>query len=315
MGEWAAAEKKARSQWGAITFDQLRELGLGGNAIRWATESKRLVRLFRGAFRFSAVAACWQQRAFLATQIGGEGSALSHATAASVWRLNGFATRGSPVHVSVPTRRMLRLPGEDFAVHRPRCLFDALSVDGFQVTRLARTIIDVAESVADQQLEILLDAAQHRFSLLPEWLAAELPLHRQQATPGLARLRKLLGLRQGVTTESPLETQFRGRLRAHGLPPPRLQFEISDATGLIMRADAAWPDHLVVMHVDSFRWHATRVQFVRDAQQRRRLAECGWLSIVVTDADLGHSQWLDQLARTLERRNPQRDLFLPPPRF
>ena len=315
MGEWAAAEAKARGQWGAITFEELRSLGLGGNTIRWAAESGRLVRLFRGAFRFAAVAACWQQRAFLATQLGGEGSALSHSTAASIWHLNGFESSHSPVHVSIPTRRMLRLPAEAYAVHRPRCLFDPLSVDGFFVTRLARTIIDISESVGDQQLEIILDAAQHRFSSLPEWLATEVPLHHQQATPGLGRLMQLIALRQGVTTESPLETQFRARLRARDLPAPRFQFEINDAAGFIMRADAAWPDHFVAMHVDSFRWHATRAQFHRDAQQRRRLAEAGRLSIVVTDADLASGEWLQQLARTLERRSPQRDLFLPPARF
>lgn len=315
MGVWAAAETMARGNWGAITFEELRALGIGGNAVRWALESGRLVRLFRGAYRFAVVAACWQQRAWLATQLGGEGSALSHSTAASVWRLNGFESSRSPVHVSVPTRRMLRLPEDDFAVHRPCCRFEPISVDGFKVTRLARTIVDVSESVSDQQLEILLDAAQHRFSSLPDWLTAELPLHHQKATPGLGRLMRLVALRLGVTTESPLETQFRIRLRARGLPPAQFQFDIDDAAGFITRADAAWPAHLVALHVDSFRWHATRAQFVRDAQQRRRLADARWLSLVVTDADLRNDEWLAQLGRILQRRSPQHDLFLAPAPF
>ena len=314
MGDWAAAEALARGHWGAITFEELRDLHIGGNAVRWALESGRLVRLFRGAYRFAVVAAGWQQHAYLGTQLGGAGSALSHSTAASVWRLNGFESSHSPVHVCVPTRRMLRLPEEGFAVHRPCCPFEPLSVDGFRVTRLARTIVDVSESVGDQQLEILLDAAQHRFSHLPELLAAEVPLHRK-ATPGLGRLMRLLSLRQGVTTESPLETQFRARLRAHGLPPPQFQFDIKDSAGFITRADAAWPLHLVALHVDSFRWHATRVQFDRDAQQRRRLADAQWLSLVVTDPDLENDEWLGQLGRILQRRSPQRDLFLAPALF
>lgn len=311
MGDWAAAEAKARGHWGVITLAQLTELDLDRAAIDWAVRSGRLVRLFRGAFRFAAVAPRWEQNAYLATCVGGAGTALSHATAASIWRLNGFESLHAPIHVSVPARRKLRLP-KGFVVHRPKGPFETYPLKGFVVTRLARTIIDISESVSDEKLEIILDAAQQRLHKLPAWLASELPRHRPKSRPGVGRLIQLLEARQGVATESPLETQFRRQLRASTLPPPQLQFDVHDAEGFIMRADAAWPSHLVAVHVDSFRWHATRAQFDRDAQQRRRLADAGWLSIVVTKADLASDEWLLQLARALQRRAPQRDLFLAP---
>ena len=308
MINWAAAEEQAKKQWGVITLEQLKALGFKWLSIDWAVKSGRLVRLFRGAFRFAVVAPRWEQNAFLATCLSGAGSALSHATAASIWGLNGFASSHALIHVSIPGMRKIFLPGQGVTVHRPRVAFEPWARNGFIVTRLARTIIDIAEGVDDEQLEIILDAAQHRFRRLPGWLTQELPKHRQ-TRPGLGRLIALLEARNGVATESPLETRFRRRLRLSGLPPPQLQFNICDAQGFIMRADAAWPAHFVAVHVDSFRWHATRAQFDRDAQQRRRLADSGWISIVVTQRDLDDHEWLEQLARTLRRRAPQRELF------
>ncbi len=309
MSNWAAAERLASTHWGVITLDQLVALGIEWPAVDWAVKSGRLVRLFRGAFRFAVVAPRWEQNAYLATAMSGVGSALSHATAASVWGLNGFATSRAPIHVSLPERTKMYLPAANFVVHRPKGDFEPYPMKGFVVTRLARTIIDISESVDDEQLEIILDAAQHRFRSLPKWLTQELPRHQRKSRPGLGRLNALLEARNGVATESPLETQFRRRLRLSGLPPPQLQFNICDAAGFIMRADAAWPAHFVAVHIDSFRWHATRAQFDRDAQQRRRLADAGWISIVVTQPDLDDGEWLEQLARTLGRRAPQRELF------
>lgn len=309
MSNWAAAEEQARGHWGVITLEQFVALGFKWRAIEWAVKSGRLVRLFRGAFRFAVVAPRWEQNAYLATCMSGKGGALSHATAASVWGLSGFGSSYAPIHVSLPGRRRINLPGGTFVVHRPKGAFEPYTRNGFIVTRLARTIIDIAESVGDARLEIILDAAQQRFCTLQRWLTQELLRHRRKSRPGLGRLIALLDARGGVATESPLETQFRRRLRLSDLPPPQLQFNISDSAGFIMRADAAWPAHLVAVHMDSFLWHGGRARLDRDAQQRRRLTDAGWISIVVTSADLANDEWLQQLSRTLQRRAPQRELF------
>ncbi|MDP1829962.1 MAG: hypothetical protein Q8L48_42260 [Archangium sp.] len=83
------------------------------------------------------------------------------------------------------------------------------------MTRLARTLVDIAPLVSEERLETILDAAQHRFSSLPRWLTEELMLH-QAPRPGLRRLITLLSLRQGIATESPLETTVRRRIREAG---------------------------------------------------------------------------------------------------
>lgn len=310
MTNWAAAEQKAKGQRGLITFEQLEALEFGGAAVKWAVKSGRLVRMFRRAYRFAVVSPTRWQRALAGTMLAGDTSALSHATAAAIWGLNGFPELGGTLlHLSVPDRCKVQLP-KDFVVHRPMQPFEPYVLKGLRVTRLARTLVDIAPLVSEERLETILDAAQHRFSSLPRWLTEELVLHKAQR-PGLRRLITLLSLRQGIATESPLETTVRRRIREAGLPQPQLQFEIFDLNGVyVMRVDFAWPLHRVALHVDGFVWHAQRQAFDRDADQRSRLASLGWLSLSVTSTSLRDKLWIDQLRRVLEQREPQQSLFV-----
>lgn len=311
MTNWAAAEQKAKGQKGVITRQQLEELEFEGAAVKWAVKSGRLVRMFRCAYRFAVVAPDRWQRALAGTMVAGETSALSHATAAAIWGLNGFPELGgTQLHLSVPDRGKARLP-KDFVVHRPMQSFEPYVLKGLRVTRLARTLVDIAPLVSEERLETILDAAQHRFDALPRWLTEELLLHKARWRPGLGRLITLLAQRQGIATESPLETTVRRRIRDAGLPPPQLQFKLFDLNGVyVMRIDFAWPLHRVALHVDGFQWHAQRQAFDRDAVQRSRLASLGWLSLSVTSASLRDKAWLEQLRRALEQREPQQSLFV-----
>jgi hypothetical protein len=135
------------------------------------------------------------------------------------------------------------------------------------------------------------------------------PRHSRQSQPGLTRLMELLVLREGVATESPLETRVRRAMRGQGLPRPKLQFDISDLGQFVMRADFAWPQHKVALHVDGFAWHSRRTAFDRDAAQRSRLSSLDWLSITVTHSTIQDGAWLKQLALALELRRPQKELF------
>lgn len=307
MGDWAAAEEKARDQRGVITLEQLERLGFKRTAIKWAVGSGRLVRMFFRAYRFPVIPPNDEQRAFVATLLAGEHGALSHATAAALWRLNGFESL-KKIHVSVPKGNALELPG-DFTVHRTRMPFTPYRLRGLRVMRLARTIVDIAPLVSDERLEIILDDAQHRFTSLPRWLREEIAQHEARSQPGLTRLVRILSLREGVATESPQETRVRRAIRERGLPAPELQFVILDANGFVMRVDFAWPRHKVALHFDSFLWHARRHSFDRDAAQRSRLVALNWLSISLTSTALKSSDWLDQLERTLRHRDPQLGFF------
>lgn len=309
MSDWAAAEVKASGQRGVITFEQLVGLGFKRNSVKWALASGRIVRVFNGVYRFPVATLSVEQRVLAAALVAGDHAAISHSTAGALWRLNGFdSVAGAGLHLSVPHDDRLRFP-KGIAVHRSRVPFTPYRLRGFMVTRLARTIVDIAPLVTEERLEMILDNAQHRFRQLPRWLKEEVPLHKPKWHPGLSRLKELLSLREGVATESPHETRVRRAIRERGLPPPVLQFVIYDANGFVMRVDFAWPRHRVALHADGFLWHAQRLAFDRDAAQRSRLASLDWVSISLTSTALKSNDWLDQLELTLKQREPQRELF------
>lgn len=118
------------------------------------------------------------------------------------------------------------------------------------------------------------------------------------------RLKRLLDLRGGVATESPLETRVRHALREANYPAPSLQYDIFDHGQYVIRADFAWPQQRVVLHCDSFTWHSRRRQFELDAAQRSGLAAIDWVSSIVTSRMLESKAWLADFKRTLDRRAP-----------
>lgn len=305
---WTVAEGWARAQRGLVTRKQLERLELKEPAIRWALESGKLVRVFRGVYRFRLVPVTWEQRALAATLFSGGGSALSHWTAARLWKLP-CAGQGAQnrIHLSALKRRP-SLPG-DFVVHQPTRAFVPFTVDTLPVTRLARTLVDLAGELSVAALEQTLDAAHLRCRSLQGWLEEEVEGLKPKHTPGLSALLELLKLRRGVSTESPLETRIRRRLRERGIEEDQLQHEVRDAQGVIMRVDFAWGAEKVALHGDGYRWHADRKQFDRDHEQRGRLAAADWTSLSVTWTTVERDDWLDQLEVVLEKRRPQLELF------
>lgn len=297
----------AQQQRGVISREQLEKLGIDVHGLRWALQRGKLVRVFRGVYRFPAAPETWEQRAQAAVLLVGPRAALSHESAAALWQLEGFARLPGPVHVSAAEVDRVRVPG--VVAHRTSVGFTPYLRFGLPVTRLARTIVDVSARLDDEALEIVLDTAHHRYRALGVWLEAELKTRESRGHAGVARLQELLRLRAGQATGSQLETRMRRRLRERDLPFPRLQYLAEDAAGPIMAIDFAWPEARVALHGDGFIWHARRVTFDDDAEKRSRLAALEWLSFVVTNQALKDKAWLDRLEETLRRRHPQQILL------
>jgi len=308
MDLWAAVAAIGQRQLGLITTEQLLQAGLSRSAIKWAVRERRLERLGRGVYRLPGAPTSWHQRAKEALLSSGAGARLTHRSAAHLWRLDGFEAPPWPIELTVPHGREAT-PRIGVRVHRSRLDDSRHVVRGLEVGSIARTLVDLASTLDDEALEIALDAAQRRFRDLGAWL---LELAETEAARGMAPLAHLVALveeRQGRHTESALEVRVWRRLRlARRLPPPRLQHEVFDARGYVMRVDFAWPEERVALHADSFQWHARRVTLDTDATQRNRLAAAGWESLVVTHATLD-SDWLDTLAALLRARSPQLSLF------
>lgn len=237
------------------------------------------------------------QQLLLATGCG----LASHWTAA---HLHGFLDVGRPARfdVVVPRGRHPRVGGVRLHTTTRLELDERAVVDGLACTSRARTLLDLAAYTTVDELERLaLDLERRKGGFRHEvtTIAA-----RRRGAPGRARLRAALDRLppDAAALESPLEVRGLQTLRLLGVPPPKLQHEIRDHVGvLVKRVDAAWPGALVAVEFDSAGYHDSTEQQRSDARARQRLSDLGWEVVVVRSADLDVPEASAALAR-LRRR-------------
>lgn len=310
MDRWDRVVAAARRQLGLVTLAQLRGLGVGDAAARWAVRSGRLERVGRAVFRLPGVPASWRRRALEALLLAGPGARLSHASAAHLWRFDGFEHAPETIDVMLSRGCRVRLPA-GARVHSE--VHDGLpaTVGPFVISARHQALLELAQDVDEEALEVALDSAHRAYPFVGDELERLAEGRDPRRVPGLTRLLGLVRERGGVATDSPLETRLRRRIRlAVGVPPPVLQHHARDERGVIMRVDFAWPAHRVAVHVDGFRWHSRRDTFDRDASQRNRMAAAGWEELVVTSA-MDLDEWMECLRGLPRARAPQRELPFP----
>lgn len=306
MGGMKQVEVHARQQFGVVSRRQLIHAGLGRSSIAWKLKTGELERVSELVYRIRGAVPCWQRSAMEGLLICGPGSALSHATAAWLHRLDGFS---APTIVDVSRASAAPRPIEGVRFHRdPRVSPQNVITDIWRITGVQRTLVDLAGQLDDQSLEIALDSAQRRYKYAGDWLEAYLKELKPQGTPGLSRLIELFNLRRGVVTDSPLEVKVLRKLRQVGLLPTDTPFEVYEHDGTyVMRLDFAWASLKIALHVDGYLWHQQRERFDRDAKQRSRLQVLGWRCVTVTSRNFDDGSWLEDLRALL---NPQRELAL-----
>jgi G:T-mismatch repair DNA endonuclease (very short patch repair protein) len=296
-------EQVARRQDGVFSREQAQTCGLSRAEVRWRLEAGRLERIWPGVFRIVGVPPSWRQHAratLLAAARGGGEVALSHASAAYVYGLDGFSGK-APYPLDLMVERGHQTPLlRGVSVHRASATLPTNSFRGLRVTTLAKTMVDLASRLTGAPLELALDSAQR----LSPTLGRALHTLLVRGQPGVAHLRELLDSRL-AHTDSPLEARVFRRLRTEGLAVPSNQFEVSDEDGFVARVDFAWPTRRVALHVDGYRWHYQRERFERDRCQLARLTALGWVSVHVTAASLDQAAWVNALSVALAARNPQ----------
>jgi very-short-patch-repair endonuclease len=186
--------------------------------------------------------------------LGRWGVALSHRSAAVLWRL--LDPRDEPVAVSVPSRAG-RKQRRGIRVHRCPTLLSAsvTSRHGIPVTTPARTIADLRR----------IASATAQPSAIPAW---ELRRAIRQA--------EVLGLPTGAEaliecTRSDLELAFLELCRRHRLPEPELNVWIGKH-----QVDFLWRDERLVVETDSYRYHRGRSAFENDHARDLALRALGY---------------------------------------
>lgn len=192
---------------------------------------------------------------------------LSHSTAAMIW---GLVPSSPAVHVTVVGRHAGR-GGHGVCVHFATALNrrDTRLRDGLPLTAPARTILDLAPSLTNRQLEHIFDEALH--SRLMRRTEVRAMLERHPRRPGSARLAVLAHEdRKTAWTRSDTERRLIALLRKARLPMP----EVNTIYGRF-ELDFFWPDHRLAVETDGYEFHSSRRALERDHQRDLALQSAG----------------------------------------
>lgn len=186
--EQAVARLAAR-QHGVLTRGQLLQAGLGEDAIDSRLKRGRLRRLHRGVYVLGPTVP-EHARETAGVLACGPGAVSSHRSAAFLWRLLPYPARARGVDVTVAGRNATTRPG--ITVHRVRELsaVETTTKHGIPVTTPARTLLDLASSVAPRELEqALAEAFARNLTTRPKLLSL---VERRRRHRGARPLRTML---------------------------------------------------------------------------------------------------------------------------
>jgi len=211
---------------------------------------------------------------------------LSHRSAARIHDLPGRSER---VELTVPHNRRPRMI--DVTTHRSHRLPDThrLVIGGLPVTSVERTIGDLGAVVRLDTVRAAAETAVVRRLTTVERLFEHVDDHARRGRTGIGALREVLEdwMLSERPPDSEIEIAFMRLVRAAGLPPAIHQYEVVDDHGdLLGRADAAWPNHRVLVEVDGFSAHGTPSAMQRDLARQNGLVLAGWTVIRFTWHDV-----------------------------
>jgi hypothetical protein len=299
----AAANALGRSQHGQIARRQLREAGVDRRAVRRRLDAGVWTEPVPRVIDTGTHPPSWRQELMRVVLAAGPEATVSHRCAA---HLLGFLDVEEPdeLDVTVPRGRFPQV-GEVrlHTVAEPLPDEEVVEVDGFRCTSSARTLLDLAATLAPRRLEAILWDAARRDPKVPIALAGVLARHPRAR--GRRGMKALLGQLHPQVAElaSPLEVEGVLALDRAGAPRPRLQHVVRDETGrFVARVDAAWPTARVIVEFDGVAYHDHPGARARDEQRLARLRSLGWEVHVLTADDLRRPARLRRIVERIRTR-------------
>jgi len=246
-----------------VTIAQLRDLGFGAGAIKYRRGGGRLHLLHRGVYAVGHRPPSPLATAIAAVLACGPHAALSHGSAAALWRI--LPRWPSPTHVTAPSER--ERPG--IHVHR------SLQVDttihyGIRVTTPLQTLVDLADVLTPKPLTRALNEAQVQRLVTPDQLTTLPTRYPGRRTAALTP--------QKGATRSHLEDRFVRFLKRHHLPIPEFNQQIAGH-----EVDAVYRQHKLVIELDSRQFHTTSNAFEEDRNRDADLLNAGFSTLRITD--------------------------------
>ena len=239
----------------------------------------RLHVVHRGVYAVGHTALGPDGRRMAAVLACGPGAALSHASAGALWGLR--ESWAVLTDITVP-----RAGGHKRAplrIHRARDLRadEVTTRRAIPVTSPARTILDLAATLRQADLEYVLDRMEILELTDYPSLAALARAHT-----GHRGAHKLLATMRAHDaganpTRSGLEVLFRQLCHDHGLPTPRVNTTIRGK-----EVDFLFAERRLIVETDSWRYHKTRRAFENDRARDALTTAAGYRTLRVTDRRL-----------------------------
>lgn len=150
----------AEGQGGYFTAGQAREVGFGGDLLRYHVKKGNFLKAARAIYRFRRFPASQFEDLIVARLRAGPKATISHETALTVYGLSDLMP--SDIHLIVPRTKSRRLKG--LKLHRHRLADEEVTTrDGIGVTTPLRTLLDVAAiGVSEDEVAKAVDEALQR---------------------------------------------------------------------------------------------------------------------------------------------------------
>jgi very-short-patch-repair endonuclease len=268
-----------------VTSTQLRELGYGPEAIKHRLKTGRLHTIWRGVYAVGRPQLTREGRLTAAVLACGAGAALSHGSAAALWGI--WPARGDLIEVTVPWPRRAKRRG---ILVRRRSHDDITRRAGIPVTRVVRTLIEIATRASTGELEAAINDADKLDLIRADRLRVAIDDHVH--VPGAGRLRRVLDRHTFVLTESELERRLLPLAARAGLGKPQTGVWLNG-----FKVDFYWPDLGLVVESDGLRYHRTPAQQARDRLRDQAHAAAGLTTLRFSHAQVAFDPW--HIERTL----------------
>jgi very-short-patch-repair endonuclease len=256
-----------------VTRRELLAEGVPASTVDSWVRGERLWPAFDGVYAVGHPSLTREERWLAAVMACGEGAALSHRSAAALWAI--LPADGEHPDVSVQRTREGR---QGIEVHRRRHPPRTTTHRGIPTTTIAQTLLDLAATFTQANLEAALGEAQ----LSPFFAENELEEALTERQRGVANLRAAWHAEHGEgVPRNVMERRFLRLVKQAGLRRPA-----SNVPWGRWNIDALWLPENVAIELDGRDVHTRRAQFQRDREKDRELQLDGLKAFRYTWADL-----------------------------
>jgi len=271
-------------QHGLISRAQALEAGATRHSIDHCLRTGRWTRFHAGVYRVAGSRPTWEQAVMAACLRGGDGTAASHLTGGRLWD----CAVPRPGVIEVTSARARRVRTEGVRAHRSLLLprLDLTKRSGIPVTTPARTVVECSPLIGTRSTaEVTDDLVRRKLMGYADLRSCVARL----AGPGRRRLsivrEVLAGRLPGYDPgDSNLEVRALGALSRAGLPTPVQQHPLTLPNGRRVEIDLAYPDQMVAIEMDGWKWHGQRTAFDADRARANELVALGWRVVRFTSA-------------------------------